>query len=66
MEYTQWAVGFASLAAFIIVLILVVMEYTQWDGKETSYWEVGVLILVVMEYTQWVIARNGCATSLRS
>ena len=35
------------------------MEYTQWDGKETSYWTiVEVLILVVMEYTQWVDARQ--------
>ena len=36
------------------VLILVVMEYTQWDpvvhSDELNY---NVLILVVMEYTQW-------------
>ena len=36
------------------VLILVVMEYTQWDvdGKCKIKGE-DVLILVVMEYTQW-------------
>ena len=39
------------------VLILVVMEYTQWvisqlrDDEAASF----VLILVVMEYTQWVV-----------
>ena len=38
----------------INVLILVVMEYTQWDVKEgTEYRNPWVLILVVMEYTQW-------------
>ena len=38
------------------VLILVVMEYTQWDVLETVGKGVAgdVLILVVMEYTQWV------------
>ena len=37
------------------VLILVVMEYTQWDVLETVGKGVAgdVLILVVMEYTQW-------------
>ena len=36
------------------VLILVVMEYTQWVNKKKYEWvENKVLILVVMEYTQW-------------
>ena len=45
------------LCLFVLgtVLILVVMEYTQWDyvrcyDKQLKM----VLILVVMEYTQWV------------
>ena len=55
MEYTQWAISVGITVAIIAVLILVVMEYTQWDyGKEECYWEF-VLILVVMEYTQWVL-----------
>ena len=36
------------------VLILVVMEYTQWEIMEIRNAEImSVLILVVMEYTQW-------------
>ena len=36
------------------VLILVVMEYTQWVGHNIPIVpKVKVLILVVMEYTQW-------------
>ena len=54
MEYTQWAI-----LLFIIntqwVLILVVMEYTQWEvAHDTNQCIQLVLILVVMEYTQWV------------
>ena len=54
MEYTQWVLE-AIRNYCNSVLILVVMEYTQWetsssfDGKKRA-----VLILVVMEYTQWV------------
>ena len=41
------------------VLILVVMEYTQWAGSTNSYVGIElVLILVVMEYTQWVYEKN--------
>ena len=37
------------------VLILVVMEYTQWGIKKSQrFSKKEVLILVVMEYTQWV------------
>ena len=36
------------------VLILVVMEYTQWGARtEFKICSYNVLILVVMEYTQW-------------
>ena len=35
------------------VLILVVMEYTQWVLQEDVVSGQEVLILVVMEYTQW-------------
>ena len=36
------------------VLILVVMEYTQWDKAIKGFIaQEDVLILVVMEYTQW-------------
>ena len=38
------------------VLILVVMEYTQWAERSAhEQMEANVLILVVMEYTQWEI-----------
>ena len=37
-----------------LVLILVVMEYTQWVRQANCLKSVqNVLILVVMEYTQW-------------
>ena len=36
------------------VLILVVMEYTQWACRQIFKLWLWVLILVVMEYTQWV------------
>ena len=40
----------------LFVLILVVMEYTQWDLLQQFLLLVlVVLILVVMEYTQWVL-----------
>ena len=55
MEYTQWDL-YAPVwqNERLSVLILVVMEYTQWD----YCWKMvvnllKVLILVVMEYTQW-------------
>ena len=32
MEYTQWAMIAALISSIIGVLILVVMEYTQWGG----------------------------------
>ena len=39
-----------------VVLILVVMEYTQWVLTKRVKAKLSlVLILVVMEYTQWVI-----------
>ena len=41
------------LAAGLAVLILVVMEYTQWAKLNILQEYVKVLILVVMEYTQW-------------
>ena len=42
-----------------LVLILVVMEYTQWvNCKKLQILLAYVLILVVMEYTQWVKYRN--------
>ena len=53
MEYTQWAVKFAKMSTKKLVLILVVMEYTQWAKKDNEAGEKIVLILVVMEYTQW-------------
>ena len=41
------------MTAMLQVLILVVMEYTQWGlWLRHRVWLV-VLILVVMEYTQW-------------
>ena len=40
-------------AAVLPVLILVVMEYTQWAYYEDPGSNDYVLILVVMEYTQW-------------
>ena len=41
-------------ALYQCVLILVVMEYTQWGHTSCSTsWQIRVLILVVMEYTQW-------------
>ena len=51
----------------VIVLILVVMEYTQWvEKKEVIEQLLKVLILVVMEYTQWAWSENdnAVATSL--
>ena len=33
MEYTQWGILLLSEGAKIAVLILVVMEYTQWEWK---------------------------------
>ena len=42
-----------SLSSEIPVLILVVMEYTQWGMNEWKTKTQKVLILVVMEYTQW-------------
>ena len=56
MEYTQWVLSRMSCCySRTSVLILVVMEYTQWETivwrKTKKKW---VLILVVMEYTQWV------------
>ena len=45
------------LSVRAIVLILVVMEYTQWETLQNVVWRRGkVLILVVMEYTQWVMS----------
>ena len=39
-----------------VVLILVVMEYTQWVRFFPKYeLKIWVLILVVMEYTQWEV-----------
>ena len=39
------------------VLILVVMEYTQWEKVLAQEYPINsVLILVVMEYTQWDLA----------
>ena len=44
----------ASLLSAGNVLILVVMEYTQWGIIKFDEWcDLPVLILVVMEYTQW-------------
>ena len=37
----------------VLVLILVVMEYTQWEKSMNEWKTKTVLILVVMEYTQW-------------
>ena len=69
-ETSYWAVslnpccnGIYSMSAIIYtigsiygVLILVVMEYTQWDiSMNNRKTLVAVLILVVMEYTQWVV-----------
>ena len=58
MEYTQWVVHTAmQIANNFSVLILVVMEYTQWvEGIDWKKWIANVLILVVMEYTQWGLA----------
>ena len=42
-----------SFAVCATVLILVVMEYTQWAGFAAVAAFIIVLILVVMEYTQW-------------
>ena len=55
MEYTQWVPDAeCPKTNFVNVLILVVMEYTQWEnGKPVAKSAKGVLILVVMEYTQW-------------
>ena len=54
MEYTQWVAAIPMLAAGIAaVLILVVMEYTQWVRLIAAIPMLAVLILVVMEYTQW-------------
>ena len=53
MEYTQWVLSLLIHGQQFCVLILVVMEYTQWVQGEIETLEKGVLILVVMEYTQW-------------
>ena len=56
MEYTQWDdLGIIKqVRDYRFVLILVVMEYTQWDyGNSEIRENEHVLILVVMEYTQW-------------
>ena len=52
--YSMRGLTFTSLSWYR-VLILVVMEYTQWDINKKNYDKKnnGVLILVVMEYTQW-------------
>ena len=55
MEYTQWVYELLwRYSESTCVLILVVMEYTQWETEQIlvlrKSW---VLILVVMEYTQW-------------
>ena len=49
------------------VLILVVMEYTQWV-LELSQWFLHfvVLILVVMEYTQWVRDDENASFAVKS
>ena len=53
MEYTQWDF-LVVLNSTFFVLILVVMEYTQWDKPIRGFIaQEDVLILVVMEYTQW-------------
>ena len=53
MEYTQWEVH-TTMQLANNVLILVVMEYTQWDKIILLPPSMStVLILVVMEYTQW-------------
>ena len=41
MEYTQWAAAAIGLGYILGVLILIVMEYTQWAMKnlqEVSAW----------------------------
>ena len=54
MEYTQWGTFQVFKRAWVeVVLILVVMEYTQWDHWVAQTLTDEVLILVVMEYTQW-------------
>ena len=53
MEYTQWDYN-KYIMIMENVLILVVMEYTQWATLVRLRNILGhVLILVVMEYTQW-------------
>ena len=55
MEYTQWVMMVSIGYLINSVLILVVMEYTQWDISiyDAFTFTRRVLILVVMEYTQW-------------
>ena len=55
MEYTQWVDYGKFNECKRLVLILVVMEYTQWAKDNYISVSLSVLILVVMEYTQWVI-----------
>ena len=53
--YSMRGTGREMAIRRVLVLILVVMEYTQWDFQlsvQNKHDE--VLILVVMEYTQWV------------
>ena len=45
--------NFTTLETGSEVLILVVMEYTQWGVRLITIKKPRVLILVVMEYTQW-------------
>ena len=35
MEYTQWGAMFGFNNSYVAVLILVVMEYTQWEQRLT-------------------------------
>ena len=55
MEYTQWGRVLSLTDEASSVLILVVMEYTQWEVSKVQQKRTlcNVLILVVMEYTQW-------------
>ena len=55
--YSMSAYECMALCVMLNVLILVVMEYTQWAfaiwGRCRTH---VVLILVVMEYTQWALS----------
>ena len=66
MEYTQWDKPLFPEYEKDPVLILVVMEYTQWDGKFNECKRLCVLILVVMEYTQWDLSMTQSLTTLSS